>query len=128
MPKSLSRLLIVLVLALMVPIQGIAAVGADLCMGLGHHGHGSAGHEHGSAGHGHGHDGPAPVHHHDEGKGTDKSSAHCPPCASCCATTAIASFPDVVIPDQPGYSVLAESVAFFAGAPLHRLDRPPLAL
>lgn len=126
MLKSPSRLLIVLVLALTIPIQGIAAVGADLCMGLGHHGHGSAAHEHGSAGHGH--DGPAPVHHHDEGKGTDKSSAHCPPCASCCATTAIASFPDVVIPDQPGYSVLAESVAFFAGAPLHRLDRPPLAL
>ena len=126
MPKSLFRLLVVLALALTVPVQGIAAVGADLCMALGHHGNGVAAHEHGSAGHAH--EGSEAAHHHDAGKGTDKSGAHCPPCASCCATTAIASFPDVFIPDRQGYSVVAEHFAFFAGAPLHRLDRPPLAL
>lgn len=125
MLKSLSRLLVVLALALVVPVQGIAAVSAGVCMALGHHGgESSSVHQHS----GNGYDTSPGDHHHDEGNGTDKSSAHCPPCAACCATAAIASFPGTVAADRPATSVITEPVAMFPRVLPHRLDRPPLAL
>jgi len=37
MPKSLSRIFIAALLALAIPLQGIAAVAAAQCMAMGHH-------------------------------------------------------------------------------------------
>lgn len=120
MRTSLSHLLVVLVLALAVPIQAFAAISAGLCMDLGHHG-AAAAYDH--AGHSH-----AAPHHNDDGTGDKGSNAHCPPCVSCCAVTAIASFPAVFVPEQAASVVIGALPASFLGVPPHRLDRPPLAL
>ena len=128
MPKSLLRALVMLFVALTVPVQGMAAVTADLCMALGQHGTPAA-HEYGADGHVHDH-GAVTLPQHDEGKGSDKSShdSHCPPCVSCCAATAIASFPPVFVSDQAASIVIAALPAPFYGVAPDRLDRPPLAL
>ena len=129
MLKSLPRLLVVLVIALTVPVQGVAAVSAGLCMALGDDGAGTAAaHDHGTLAHGHDSDAAA---NHDGGAGKDKSpqnNAHCPPCVSCCAAAAIASFPAIFLLEQSAASVPAALPASFSGVPPEKLDRPPLAL
>lgn len=125
MPKSLLRLVVVLILAVAVPVQGIAAVSAGVCMALGHHSGEASAHDHAADGHGHDR---APSHHHDEGKGGEKSGAHCPPCVSCCAAAAITSFAQVFVPEQATNVSVAALPASFDGVPPDRLDRPPLAL
>lgn len=121
MAKKLFHLLVVLAIALVVPIQGIAAVSAGICMGLGHGGAHS--HDSGAADHHHGAD------PHDEGAaGGTSGGAHCPPCASCCAVTAIASFPLVFIPESPAAALIAALLPGSSGVVPEKLDRPPLAL
>jgi hypothetical protein len=110
MPKRLFRLVLLLLATLTVPVQGIAAVSSGICMALGHH------------------SGGAPAHHHDDGKGTDKKDTHCPPCVSCCAAAAIASFHRTFSPERPGSWVAIALPAPFSGVPPDTLDRPPLAL
>lgn len=128
MPKSLLRALVVLFVALTVPVQGMAAVTAGLCMALGQHGT-QAAHEDGASGHVHDH-GAVVLHQHDEGKGSDKSShnSHCPPCVSCCAAAAIASFSPVFVPEQVASNLITALPEPFHGVAPDRLDRPPLAL
>lgn len=120
MRKSLPRLLIMLVMALTVPIQGVAAVSAGLCMALGNHGDGMQEADHHHA------DGAA--HHHGKDSGNGEQNTHCPPCVSCCAAAAIVSFSPFVVDRQPASSVVAAPPALFAGVPPETLDRPPLAL
>ena len=122
MLKSLSRLIIAALLALTVPIQGIAAVHAGLCHELEDHGNAPL---HDDAAGGHAHDAGTAHHHHG---GDEAQHAHCPPCVSCCAATAIASFPLVLDTQQPANSLVAASPASFNGLPPDRLDRPPLPL
>ena len=126
MLKGWLRLIVVASLGFTVPIQGIAAVQAGLCHELEDHGAAPL-HDHGAGGHAHD---AGTAHHHHGGDGTDQSSqdAHCPPCVSCCAATAIASFPPVLDPQQPATALVAASPASFDGPPPGRLDRPPLAL
>lgn len=95
MPLKLARMLAVLV-ALVVPIQGMASVAAGQCMALGHH------QDAGDNGHGHddgdGHDHGAQSHA-DNGKHAEENgaNAHCGPCAACCASVSIAPLSDVSI-------------------------------
>lgn len=125
MLKSLLRVLVIALLSLAAPIQGIAAVQAGLCHELEDHGAPPL-HDHATGGHVHD---PGTAHHHHGGDGSDRSAqdAHCPPCVSCCAATAIASFPPVLDPHQPANALIAASPASFDGPPPHLLDRPPLA-
>jgi len=120
MRKSLARLLIAFVLALTVPLQGIAAVSAGVCMALGHHGE-AAPEAH--------HHADSAAHHHGDESGSEKGGeAHCPPCVSCCAAAAIVSFPPFVVDRQPASPVIAAPPAAFSGVAPETLDRPPLAL
>jgi hypothetical protein len=130
MPLRLSRILIVLTLALAVPIQGVAAVTAGLCMALGHHGSGMvASHDHATD-----HSGPhanaddSNVDHGHEISVNSSGNPHCPPCVACCAAAAISSFPQIFIPELPTASVFAAPMLAFSGIQPERLDRPPLAL
>jgi hypothetical protein len=121
MPIKLIRL-IVIALAVLLPLQGMATVMVGQCMTLGHHqdvapdpqSHAHDEHE------GHAHDG----HEHDG----DSKSGHCGPCTACCASASIAGPAAFVI------ASLRSDVAYvFTQSPPPTvqpdgLDRPPLAL
>jgi hypothetical protein len=112
-PAKLARLLVVLV-AIVVPLQGMATVAASQCMALGHHQ--DAGHAH-KDGQVHEHDGSA-----------DGAAAHCGPCSACCASVPIASVS--VAPIVPA-SAIARHLSL-PSAPLGvetgGVYRPPLSL
>jgi hypothetical protein len=105
------RLLIVTIVALCIPLQGIAAATAGLCSALGHHEQ-QVGHAHD-----HGLDSKPP-----DGK------AHCVPCVACCATVAISFSVPVFLPDDMPVSAIAAPPAAFSGVQPHALDRPPRPL
>jgi len=129
LPVKLLRLIAVIA-ALVVPLQGIAAVAAGICMSMGHHqsaaadgGHGEQGHDgHDHATHSHSDTGEASAADFGEGK------PHCGPCMACCASASIAgpvAFPISASTFHPQY-------LFSQYPPLgvepHGLYRPPLAL
>jgi hypothetical protein len=129
----LIRLLAFLV-ALFVPLQGMAVVVAGQCMVFGHHeattghddhgqaAHGQDGHDHASHSHA---DDTASAAQSDEG---DDNSAHCGPCTACCASASIAGPAGVSILSSPSNA----KYVFWQFSPIgvqpHGLDRPPLAL
>jgi hypothetical protein len=117
MPRSFLRLVIAIALALAVPMQGFAAAAGAICMAVGHHDAAPA-HDSHDAGHQHGdqHEQPA------------DSSAHCPPCAACCASAAIAPSAMLLQPDERTEVLNALAPPLFAGIHRKLLDRPPLAL
>ena len=88
------RFVAVLLLALAIPVQGLAAIAAGQCMAFGHHQEAGSGdqaeaHEHDAAD---GHEQAA--HSHDDGTGAQGDqggkTSHCGPCAACCASASIA--------------------------------------
>jgi hypothetical protein len=112
MRKGLARILIALSVALLVPLQGLAAAQGDLCVGIGHHGHdagGGAKHDHGG---------------NDDGK----AAAHCTPCVACCAAAAIAPAVTLLTPDQRAGAQVGASPPLLSGIQPETLDRPPLVL
>jgi hypothetical protein len=133
MRVKLLRMLVAFAMALLLPLQGMAAVSAGLCMELGGH-ESVAVHEHGAGHHGaahqHGTDESAADHHDDEGAGNEgpAGNPHCPPCVACCAAAAISSFTPVFIAQAAAASVIAEIPPSFSGVQPETLDRPPLAL
>lgn len=118
--------LFAVVLALVVPVQGMTAVAAGQCMTLGHH-EGGAYTADGHGMHTHAGEGAAAPHHESTGD-HGAQDAHCPPCVSCCAAAAIASSPMQFPPRLPGGWVVAAPSAFFSGVAPESPDRPPLAL
>ena len=118
-PKLL-RLIAVLV-AFVVPLQGMAALAASQCMSLDHH-EAPAMHHEGASDHDHA------AHPHDEQKAEDTSS-HCGPCAACCASVSLATPPVQCLDlDAPEARMAPLHASFVAGIPPDELDRPPLAL
>lgn len=119
MSRKFSRLLLLLVIALTVPLQGFAAVSAGLCMASGHHHseHAAAGHDHdmGSMDHQH----PA--------EDTSANNSHCPPCVSCCAAVAIAPAAEPRLPSVAPAAPVPSKQYSIAGFLPERLDRPPLS-
>src|SRR5215467_2196712 len=119
MPVKAIRSIVVLLLALAVPLQGVAVVTAGLCMAMGHHdsghgldnmpGHGGDGHDEDAAGH---------SKHSD----ADHSKPHCAPCVACCAATAIPSRASLFVPDRPAASLIAAASASFTGISPDHLD------
>ena len=125
MPLKLARLLAVVV-ALVVPLQGMASVMAGQCMAFGHH---DAPASHAGGGHA-GHDGHDAHAGHDGHEAEPESkSPHCGPCAACCASASMAAPSIAGDPAATSY----EAPQTFALLPPARLapgelDRPPLAL
>jgi hypothetical protein len=118
-------LLIALAIALAVPIQGLAAVTAGLCVAMGHHEAGtSATHDH-AAHHAHPEDASVA---HAQSDGDTSSDAHCAPCVACCAAAAISASVQVFLPEPPAAAVLAPLPVSPSGFVPDKLDRPPLPL
>ena len=119
MPPKLIRLLVAFALALSVPLQGLAAATAELCMALGDHGGGTAA--------SHAHDGDAADHQHDHHAGADDAAGkpHCPPC---CAAAAISPSSQVFLPEAPAASPIGVAPPSYSAIQPDKLDRPPLAL
>jgi hypothetical protein len=133
MRLRLIRLLAV-VIALVVPLQGMAGVAAGQCMAFGHH-QGAAGHEsHAYAQEGHdGHDHAAHSQADESGNVADGdetagSDAHCGPCTACCASASIAGPAGVSILSSPSNATYLFSQFPPLGVQPDSLDRPPLAL
>ena len=126
MPLKLRRWLIAMALTLTVPIQGLAASVGEVCLALGHQETQQAGHQHNHHQmvdhHAHGAESSA-GHHMDENRSS--GSTHCPPCAACCATAAIAFFTPAFAMEQRAESAVAAPAASFSGVAPERLDRPP---
>ena len=130
-----SRLIrfLAFVVALAVPIQGMAAVTAAQCMALSHH-QDAAGH----AGHGDangpesGHD--HSKHSHDEAAGHGDSDdagsngSHCGPCTACCASASIAGPVGLSLLSWASNAPYVFSQFAPPSVPLDGLDRPPTAL
>lgn len=110
-----ARLLLVVVLAVSIPLQGFAAASAALCDEQGHHDDAAAR----APDHGHG---PAVPHSH--GK-SGEASRDCPPCG---ASVAITAFAGVFAPPAASSAVDEPAASFVSGAIAERLDRPPLPL
>jgi hypothetical protein len=138
MTRRFLRLFAAALLALILPLQGMASVIGGQCMAFGHHQEGTAGHgshgegaTHDEAAHDEGHDHAA--HSHAEGPpaqdhGDDKSP-HCGPCTACCASASIAgpaaAFSISSLPSDVAY-VFTQSPP--PSVQLDELDRPPLPL
>ena len=119
------RLLIALTLALAIPIQGLAAMNAGLCMALGEHQTiADSAYDH-AAPH-HEQDSTSSQHSHSDGDAA--SHAHCGPCVACCAAATISAPVHVYPPEPPAAAPLAALSLAPAGVLPEQLDRPPLTL
>jgi hypothetical protein len=109
-----------MVIALVVPLQGMASIMAGQCMAFGHH---DAPMSHADDGH-HGHGG-----HEGHDQDAESKSPHCGPCAACCASASMAA-PSIVIDAVSTTTDAPYVLAFLPPARLApgELDRPPLAL
>src|SRR5260221_14390830 len=103
MLHGLKPFLLVLASPLPVPAQGLAAVGAGLCMVLGHH------------------CGQADPH-------GDAGDGSCGPCLGCCASPAIASSATIALSLAPKTAPAAVARIQPADVQPAPLDRPPRAL
>jgi hypothetical protein len=118
MPNRLLRLVVVALLTVMVPLQGMAAVAAGQCMTMGHHQDQADVHAHADE------HGDGAVHEdRDAGK-----NAHCGPCAACCASATIAGPVGLPILAAPANTKYIFSPFPTRGFQPHGIDRPPLAL
>lgn len=119
----LTRLLIAFALALTIPLQGLAAVTAGLCMAMGHHQADMSAPAHEAPAHDHGAD-----HTHEQQDSDSDDSAHCAPCVACCAAAHIAPADHVYLPEFSPAAAIAVLPPGSAGFLPEQLDRPPLVL
>lgn len=126
MPKKLTRLLVAVALVLAVPIQAMAALGAGICMSLGHHDIAAAATHDPADSHGD-HAAPAAASHEHEADAAS-GSAHCGPCVACCAAATISPTGLVSIPAAPDTGVAVGQMLALVGILQYTLYRPPLAL
>jgi len=117
--RRLTRLLIAFALALTIPVQGLAAVTAGLCMAMGHHqaDMSAPAHDHGAD------------HSHDQDNSDQPSDqAHCAPCVACCAAAHIAPATQAFVAAASPAAAIAAPPSASPGFLPDQLDRPPLAL
>ena len=131
MPKA-CRILAIALLAVALPLQGLAGVVSAQCMVIGHHTDaGLAGHTHVEGGKADSHDHAGHSHGEEDAaeQSTDGTKAsHCGPCTACCTSASIASAAALVIlpslsPTLYVFSQLAPPAVEPDG-----VDRPPLSL
>jgi hypothetical protein len=121
------RIIAVVLLALSVPVQGMAAVTAGQCMAFGHHQDG-AGQEDGHAGNGTEKHDHAAHSHSDDGAKQDGDTSHCGPCTACCASASIAGPAGLAIPASASNAPYVFSQSPPLGVQPDGVYRPPLAL
>jgi hypothetical protein len=122
MPRTLIRFLAMALLALAIPVQGVASIVAGQCMTFGHHQ--DAGHDGPPSGHGDdGHD-HAPQADSDQGAG----GGHCGPCAACCASASIAGMEVRFVAPAASISPYLFTQSPPPGVQPDGVYRPPLAL
>jgi hypothetical protein len=126
MRLKLVRLL-ALAIALAVPIQGVAAITAGLCMAFGERHGAVTGHDavdHSTHSHTHADESDSQAHG-DESSG---NGSHCGPCTACCASASIAGPAKISIHASASNApyVLAQFPPL--GVQSNGLYRPPLAL
>lgn len=127
MSIKILRLLIAFSVALAIPLQGVAAVTAGVCMAIGHHDAGAPGSDdHGGHDHHGDHAGPAMDHSTPQDEGSD--SAHCAPCVACCAAASIAPAAQLFVAELSPPAAIAAVPLLHPGFLPEELDRPPLAL
>jgi hypothetical protein len=121
MPRTLFRILAAALLALTIPIQGLAAVKAGVCMAMGAHDD----HHRSAVAHAHG----AYAHDHEESssEGSHAGNGHCPPCVSCCAAAVIAPTTKVSLAEAAPFAAITAPQYWIAGVLPDNPERPPLA-
>lgn len=122
------RIVVLVLLALAIPVQGMAAVSAAQCMAFGHHDNpANHGHTH-AQDHADGDEHAAHSHDNHDGNDTSGKAAHCGPCVACCTSASIAGH--VEFPLLPSRSEGQHLFTQFPplGVQPDGLDRPPLAL
>ena len=125
MRKAAFRVFAVALLALLMPVQGIASVTAGQCRALEHH-WALGGDEHGEHGEEHA-VGPSGSTATDTPDGEGNGS-HCGPCTACCASATIGgpAALSYALPASDTLDVVTRSLP--PSVQLDGLDRPPLAL
>jgi hypothetical protein len=126
MRLELVRLL-ALAIALALPIQGVAAITAGLCMAFGEHHGAVSGHDavdHSTHSHTHGDEADSQPHG-DEDSG---NGSHCGPCTACCASASIAGPAGISIASSASTAPYAFAQFPPLGVQPNGLFRPPLAL
>ena len=124
---------VALLVSLVLPVQGMAAVVAAQCMAFEHHqdapGHGSTGEaSESNAGQDHS------THSHHDGAGDalpddgGSNGSHCGPCTACCASASISGPVELSIPVGPSNAPYVISQSAPPSVQLDGLDRPPTAL
>jgi hypothetical protein len=131
MSRTFLRLLTLAVLAVTIPVQGMASIMAGQCMVLGHHESGN------SETHAH-IDEAAKAHHSAHSKHVDASlfsdadeganASHCAPCTACCASVSIAPSNGFGLPESSAYTAHLFSPLPPLGIQSDGLYRPPLSL
>jgi len=123
MPKKLARLLVAVAVIIAVPIQGMAAISAGLCMTLGHHDVTDAAmHDHLDE------QGASTASSHEHQADDAPGNAHCGPCVACCASASISGSISTSPRAAPEVAVEPVSLLNPPAVLPARLDRPPLAL
>jgi ABC-type Zn2+ transport system substrate-binding protein/surface adhesin len=125
------RIVAVALLALMLPLQGVASVVSAQCMAIGHHHDAGADHAHAEGLAADGHDHASHSHDHEDATAQSDDGAyapHCGPCTACCATASIAAPMAVFVVPPASYSKYFFSQYPPRGIEPQALDRPPLAL
>lgn len=119
-------------LALVVPLQAMAAVMGGQCMALGHHeaaGSVAAHDHHAEDGEGHDHGGsPRPGDAAAAHEGADGTGPHCGPCAACCASASIAGPAGLPILASMSYPPFVFLPFAPSGISPDGLERPPHTL
>lgn len=117
MRLRLIRVLAVLV-AVVLPLQGMATVAAGQCMALGHH------QDAGSEAADHAHPAEPDTGHADEAA----DNGHCGPCTACCATASIAVADRIPLLPAAAEAAYAFRQSSPPGVDSDSLYRPPLSL
>ena len=131
MPK-VFRILAIALLAVTLPVQGLAGVVSAQCMAIGHHADaGLAGHTHAEGGEADSHDHAG--HSHGEESAAEQSTdgakgSHCGPCTACCASASIASAPALGISASLSAALYMFSQLAPPAVEPDGVDRPPLSL
>lgn len=122
MLRTSFRILALSLLVLAIPVQGMASIVAGQCMMFGHH------QDAGAQDHAHEH-GDADQHDHGARSQPDEdNSAHCGPCAACCASATMAAGTWPSLSSAP--SLAKYEFTQFSPLAVQPLgpDRPPLSI
>jgi hypothetical protein len=114
--SKLVRILAVMLITLIVPVQGIAAVISAQCSAL-------DGHEHALDASSH------DAHPHPDGAAEHgEEQSHCGPCTACCGSASITAAPAKALPALPSAAQYLFSQSAAPDVAPGRVYRPPLAL